>query len=247
MHGNEYLILPFIAFLAFLVKAVSGFGPAIVVVALGSLFVASRAIIPASAILDMIAGAALLRTDWSRDGMGFWLPLALTIAVGSVAGSVFLKVIPPASFRVVLASAILMLGIWFFLYRGRTDGSDLLHSLPIKPSFSDYGFTLLAGFLGGLLGISGPPIIWHFGRKFSKEVFRRALIPIFLAASIARVVSYTSLGLVDGKVLLYVFFCIPGLLMGIYLGNRIFSSLSEGTFSRVIGWLLVLVAIQLMR
>ena len=73
------------------------------------------------------------------------------------------------------------------------------------------------------------------------------MIPIFLAASIARVASYTSLGLVDGKVLLYVFFCIPGLLMGIYLGNRIFSSLSERTFSRVIGGLLVLVAIQLMR
>jgi uncharacterized membrane protein YfcA len=58
---------------------------------------------------------------------------------------------------------------------------------------------------------------------------------------------YLSLGLVSWEVLCYVFFCLPGLLVGIYLGNWIFFSLSEKTFSRVIGVLLALVALQLMR
>ena len=94
-----YFHLPLIAFAAFLMKGMTGFGPAIVVVALGSLILPPREVIAMSSVLDTIAGAMLLRMDWNRQGLRFWLPLALAIVTGSIIGSIFLKVIPPASFQ----------------------------------------------------------------------------------------------------------------------------------------------------
>ncbi|MDI7259972.1 MAG: sulfite exporter TauE/SafE family protein [Thermodesulfobacteriota bacterium] len=247
MFESEYLFLSLIAFFAFLVKALTGFGPAIVFIALGSLLMPVQVIIPISAFLDVLAGALMLRMDWSKDGFRFWLPLTILMIIGSVVGSIFLKFISPAPLKVLIAFTILLLGVWFVLRRAKVDEYKLTHSLPPLPSLSDGGFTFLGGFCAGLLGIGGPPLVWQFGRKFPKRIFRQVLIPIFLSSSIARVIVYTSIGILDQKVIFNALVSIPGLIFGLYWGNRIFLRVHEGSFSRIIGGFLILVAIQLLR
>jgi uncharacterized membrane protein YfcA len=105
--------------------------------------------------------------------------------------------------------------------------------------------TFFGGFCGGLFGISGPPIIWQFGRKFAKHAFRQTLVPIFFAAALARTVTYGCTGLVTTQVLLYVLSALPGLFLGIYLGNKVFFRISEAWFNRVAGLVLIIVALQL--
>jgi uncharacterized membrane protein YfcA len=161
----------------------TGFGPAIVVISFGSLVVDPHTIVPASAVLDSIAGFVLLRSDWKRGGHRYWAPLAVAIVAGSVLGAVSLAAIPAQLLRRMLGVAVLVLGIWFILGRSREGGSGLRDELPERSSPLDRGFTFLGGFLGGLLGISGPPIIWHFGRQFAKRAFRQILIPVFFIAA----------------------------------------------------------------
>jgi uncharacterized membrane protein YfcA len=235
-----------IALIAFVIKAMTGFGPAIIFISVGSLFLLPHDVIAASSILDLIAGLVLLRSDSSRGTSRFWLPLAAVIIVGAVAGSIFLDAIPPDPFRLLLGGVIVLLGVWFAIGRIRTGGNHLQTTLPPKPDITDSAITFSGGICGGLFGISGPPIIWHFGRRYAKLPFRQIIVPIFVAAALARVVTYSTLGLVNREVLTYVLAALPGLIAGIYLGNKIFFKLSEAKFSRIVGIVLVIAGIRLL-
>lgn len=238
--------MPLIAFVAFVLKAMAGFGPAIIVVSFGALLVPPRSIVATSAILDLVAGLILLRIDRARGGYRYWAPLAVAIVGGGIIGATFLKVIPAALFRRLLAIAICILGAWFILGRTRSNEPALADALPDRCSRSDGIFTFVGGFFGGLLGISGPPIIWHFGRRFSKEAFRRILIPLFAVEVFSRTVAYSALGVVDFRVLTYVAAALPGLLIGLYVGNKMFFTLSETFFSRIVGVVLLIVSIRIL-
>lgn len=245
MSDPVYFLLPLIALAAFVLKGITGFGPAIVVIAFGSLLLPPQTIIAVSAILDLAGGGALLRMDRASRGRRFWIPLALAILLGAVAGSFFLKVVPAGPFRISLSAAIFLLGIWFLAGRGRIDPARLRDSFPDRCRPVDAAVTALGGFCGGFFGISGPPIIWHFGRMFTKQVFRQALIRIFLVAAAVRVIAYAGLGMVDGTIVLYALAAMPGLFLGIWLGDRIFLKISETAFGRIVGAVLLLVAVKL--
>jgi len=240
-----YILLPLIALAAFVLKGVTGFGPAIIVIAFGSLFLPPHVVIAVSAILDMAAGGILLRIDRSVKGWRFWVPLGISILVGSVIGSFFLKAVPAEPFRIALGVAIFTLGLWFLAGRTRTDGSNLMETMPDRCGVADIAVTVTGGFCGGFFGISGPPIIWHFGRTLGKKIFRQTLIRIFFVAALARVATYSTLGLVDLQIFLYALAALPGLFLGIYLGNRIFLRISESMFSRIVGAVLLAIAVKL--
>lgn len=242
----DYLILPAIALVAFVLKAMTGFGPAIIVISLGSLVVEPQTIVATSAVLDSIAGAILLRSDWVKGGYRYWLPLAAAIVIGSVVGAISLKAIPADHFRRMLGIALFVLGVWFIAGRTGRDGSELDDALPEGSNFADRLATFVGGVLGGLIGISGPPIIWHFGRRFAKRVFRQILVPVFLIAAVARSATYASIGLMDAQVFRCVGLALPGLVIGILLGNRIFLRLSEVVFSRIVGSVLVAAALRIL-
>jgi uncharacterized membrane protein YfcA len=241
-----YILLPLIALAAFVLKAATGFGPAIVVIALGSLLMAPQEVIATSSILDMTAGALLLAMDRPRGRLGFWLPLSAAIVSGAVIGGLLIVTIPERWFDYIFSVAILVLGLWFILGRGRAgDNGGLVDELPPRCGAADTAMTFFGGFCGGLFGISGPPILWQFGRKFAKHAFRQTLVPIFFAAALARTVTYCCTSLVTAQVLLYVLASLPGLLFGIYLGNKVFFRLSEVWFNRVAGVVLIVIALQL--
>lgn len=235
-----------IAFAAFLVKAMSGFGPALIVVSLGSLLFPPQAVIALSALLDTTAGVILTLLDPALDGRRFWIPASIAIVLGSIVGGLLMSLVSPDDFRSLLAVAILVLGAWFFLYRTRNGGAALADAVPAKATPADLGMSAAGGVMGGFLGISGPPILWHLGRRMGKRPLRQVLIPIFLAAALARVGTYAATGVLTGSVLMLYLYALPGLIAGTYVGNRIFLHLSEVAFSRVIGILLLAVGIWLL-
>jgi len=241
-----YLLLPVIALMAYVLKAMTGFGPAIVVISLGSLFIAPRPIIAISSILDLIAGIILLGIDWRKTTFSYWLPLAISIVAGTVIGSVFLKIVPPDQFRLMLSVAIVIIGIWFIAGKAGLSKRELLLELPEKCTKFDMGLTFLGGICGGTFGISGPPIIWNFGRQFAKYAFRQVLVPIFLTAAVARVAMYSTMDLVNFDVLKLVIISLPGMFIGLFIGNRIFIKLPELLFRRIVGSVLLVVGIKML-
>jgi uncharacterized protein len=241
-----YILLPLIAFAAFFLKAVSGFGPALVVVALASLILPPHLVVAMSALLDTVAGVVLFAMDPGMKARRFWIPPAVSIVVGSVVGGVLLSIVDPALFRTLLGLSILVLGLWFGLLRGRGKREALSNDIPASATASDVVAAGLGGIMGGFLGISGPPILWHFGRKLGKDPLRAILIPIFLAAAIARVATYVGTGAIGSQVVIAFAVALPGLIAGILVGNRVFVRISEQAFSRTIGAILLLVGLRLL-
>ena len=110
---------------------------------------------------------------------------------------------------------------------------------------ADLSVSAFSGFCGGLFGVGGPPIVYWLGRHFAKHAFRRTLIPVFFLATTARLITYGSVGLIHERLLIISLFSLPGIVLGIVFGNRIFQALSERSFSRVVGGVLVFVALWL--
>ena len=198
-----------------------------------------------SSILDTLAGVLLVSKAGKIRHAIFWLPLAASIVLGAIVGSLFLRFIPDQPFRIGLSGVLFLLGLWFLVGRPRAHGRRLATQLPGRWTHKDLGITFLGGICGGLTGISGPPIIWHFGRGFAKQLFRQTLITVFLAAAVGRVITYGSTGLIDQHVVILSAVAIPGLLFGLHIGNKSFFRMSEMVFSRVAGAVLLIIAIRL--
>jgi uncharacterized membrane protein YfcA len=210
------------------------------------LLISPVTVVQVSAFLDLTAGLVLYLSDPAKGGGRYWLPLAAAIVLGSVAGGVFVSLIAPDVFRRIVGGAVVVLGVWFVFGRSRRNGAELEDVLPARCTVGDLTATAAGGILGGFIGISGPPILWHFGRKLKKLPLRQVLIPIFLAAAVARSGAYAATGIVDGAVLAAYAASIPGLVLGTYAGQRVFLNVSETTFSRAIGGLLCIVGLRLL-
>lgn len=240
------LALPLIAFVAFFLKAMTGFGPAIVVIAFGSLLLPPQAVIATSSVLDFMAGAVLFHGSGARSKPRFLVVLTGAMVVGTLIGAAALSSIPSDRFRPIFGFAILTLAVWFTFFRARGGAQNLHSELPDRCDREDIVYSTFAGFLGGLFGISGPPILWHLGRRYRKETFRSILITIFVVAAFARVVSFSIGGLIDRKVLYYIALCLPGQIAGLYFGSRAFMGISERRFSVIAGLILLAISVKLL-
>jgi len=245
LESYFFLILPAIAAAAFFIKGLTGFGPALIFIPVGALFFAPQSIIVASTFLDLIAGFIMWRTVRSVQSGPFMTGLVVTMAVGTVLGVFLLSYVPADAFRVLLGVAVFILGLWFALLRTKASFDRLQDQLPQKCSRKDLGFAGASGILGGLFGISGPPIIWHLGRQFQMVAFRDALIVFFVFSAIVRITSFSVAGLVTAETLMYAAAGIPGLLIGLYLGTRVFFKIDERVFSKTVGVALIAFAILL--
>ena len=241
-----FIIVPLIAGAAFFVKAMTGFGPALIFVSLGAQVLAPHTVIPVSAMLDATAGIILSFVDPIHGGRRFWIPPAVAIVLGSFVGGLLLGSMSADLLRLVLGVTIVVLAGWFAFFRSRLHDGSLRDVLPERSTAPDAFIAGAGGVLGGLTGISGPPLLWHFGRKFGKKPLRQILIPVFLFAAVARVATYGGTGMITEEVVRAYLVALPGLLVGTYLGNRVFLRINERTFSRAIGLVLLASGVRLL-
>jgi uncharacterized protein len=245
LDSSSLLILTTIAAAAFFIKGLTGFGPALIFIPVGALFFAPHSIIVASSFLDLVAGLIMWRTVRSAQSVPFMTGLVAAMAAGTAAGVFLLSYIPADTFRILLGSTVFILGLWFAIFRTKASFDRLREQLPDKCNRRDLGFAGASGVLGGLFGISGPPIIWHLGRQFQMVAFRDALVVFFVFAAIARIIMFSVAGLVNAETLLYAAAGLPGLLIGLFFGTRVFFSIDEAVFSKVVGAALAALAIFL--
>jgi uncharacterized protein len=242
MSISEILSLPIVAFVAFFLKGIAGIGVSTVAVPVLSLIIGAKQIVVLSSIVNVIGGLVMYRIDPQPAPRRYWCPIAALMIAGAVLGGIALKLTPLKSFEKMLGFAILAAGIWFIIWRGKRGSRSFLEKMPPKSGAKD----LLIGFLGGIsgafVGINSPILILYFGSDLAKAPMRRLLVLILLPSAIIQVATYTALGLMNRQILLYALFALPGLLLGIYFGNRTFFRISEKIFGLVLGGVLILLS-----
>ncbi|HEY7545140.1 MAG TPA: sulfite exporter TauE/SafE family protein [Blastocatellia bacterium] len=236
-------ILP-VVFLAYFFKGTTGFGSAIILVAMGSFIIGPVAAVTLVTLLDVVGGAALLRIDQTKDSRRLWLPLAAALITGAIAGALLLKFISLESFKPVLGAMLILAGMWMIFLR-RRKGERAGQELPETYRPRDLAVCLVAGAAGGLTGLSGPPLIFSFGGWLSKEAFRRILTRIFWAEALAKAATYTATGVLKWDAVIAAALSVPVLYLGLYAGNHFFFRISETWFGRVVGAAIVVMGARL--
>lgn len=242
MTITEILSLPIVAFLAFFLKGIVGIGVGTVAIPLLSLIIGAKEVVVLSAIVNVIGSLVMFRIDPLPASRRYWWPIAGLMIAGAVLGGIALKLTPLKSFEKILGIAILAAGIWFVIWRGKQKSDSFLEQMPDEARFKDDVIGLCGGFTGGFVGINLPIFVLYFGSYLAKSPMRRLMVLILMPLHIAQVIIYSTLGLMEVQILIYALIALPGLLLGIYFGNRTFFRISEKIYGTILGAVLILLS-----
>ena len=109
----ETVFIPLVGLAAFFLKGVTGTGTTTVIVALGSLIIDPKHTIVLASFVNIFGGLSMVPVDPVRLEGRYWIPIALVMIVGSIAGAMALKWIPNRPFQLILGAAFLLTAIWF--------------------------------------------------------------------------------------------------------------------------------------
>lgn len=239
------LIIP-LSFIGYVLKGVATFGPGIIMVPLGALLIGPREMIIVISFLDLISNASLLKVNKSLATKSFLLPMIAAMMTGSAIGAVMLTLVPGDYFDLIFGLILVPLGLWIVFTRGRDPHAIIDHNLPDRPNNKDLGFSFTSGCMGGLSGITGPVLAWHLGKRYSRDRFRDIMIPVLTASALIRVCVFTISDSISIEILTLVLLALPGLFLGLWIGNKFFLQISQKWFSRIVGGLISISGIKLL-
>ncbi len=230
-------VLNLVALFAFFVKGVAGFGPALFLVPLWSLFLPLKQVVPATAFLLFLANLPMLflvrrHLNPRRD-----LAAALPYALGIVLGTRCLLALPETTLRRVLGVLLLAFAAWV-LIRPRVPSKSPRLSPGEQMRLAAVGFS--GGFLVGMVGAGALPFLVYIPLRYPKDEARALFTAVFALGTLVWAGSYLLFGLLGQEEAGLALLALPGTLAGLWLGNRAARRLSPPAFARVVGALLVI-------
>ena len=226
-----------IILIAYLVRGICGFGSGLIAIPVLSLMLPLTVAVPLVVILDYLASA----------GQG--VSLRQSIQWGEIS-----RLIVPALIGVSVGLLIFhnadadllprFLGGFIFLYA--------LYALwgPKMPRVSSWWAVPAAvsgGTVGTLFGTGGPFYVSYLkARQLDKTAFRATFACIFLLDGTARITGYLGTAVIDIQLLVLLAMSLPVMILGMYLGGKIHTSLSAEVFTRGISILLLASGTSLM-
>jgi len=235
--------IPVIGLFAFIVKSATGFGPAIVIVGFGTLAIGIEHAVPLAAMFDLVSGLVLLAQTRGPVRPVVWRPMAGTIAGTSLIGGMVFSgldthaLLRPLGVVIILSALAVLLARWL---RIAAPTGTMRRDVAL-------GSAGLGGLLGGMFGISGPPVVIAASTSMTKQDFRSLVAPVFLASAVTRFAVYLALGsisIVSVQALLLTLLVLP---LGAAIGDRVHRLIPETTFLGLVTGLLVLSGVNLLR
>ncbi|KJS83846.1 MAG: membrane protein [Peptococcaceae bacterium BICA1-8] len=106
---------------------------------------------------------------------------------------------------------------------------------------------VLSGILTTSIGMPGPPLLIYFaGARIEKAVLRSTTMAYFVFIYSVSLLLQLTMHNIAKNIWISTLWSIPFLLIGIYLGERLFMKLDQQLFYKIIYWLLVLTGIYLL-
>jgi len=238
-----FIFAAVVVFAAIFVRALTGFGAALVLVPLLSLVWDLRQVVLLTAIVQVTAGFPVALGSRRQADRATLVPLLAGSICGLVLGAFLLAVLPLDWLRRGLGVLTLLFGISRFTpfaARVITEPSRRLRLLGLPVGFG-------GGMLTGMIGTGGPPIVAYLQFRLAAAAARRAtLLVYFMVLDFVRLPTYLRSGLGSRALFLTVVALIPFALFGTATGNYAHGRLSERVVSTAIAILLVLTGVSLL-
>ncbi|MFC1790438.1 sulfite exporter TauE/SafE family protein [Patescibacteria group bacterium] len=235
-----FVISSGIILLAFFVRALTGFGGALIGVPLLALFLDLRSIVPLMTIFGLSIGLLLIKQVYQQVNFQALIPLALGVLVGSFLGSYFLRSFTNPVLKKVLGGIVVLYALNTF----RPKDTKNRKLPPVVGIIAG----LTSGALGAMFGTSGPPIVMYLNRQLGKkENFRATLIGFFLIEMSIRTSAFALNRIFTLETIKTTLFLIPAFLVGIFLGNRVHTNISQKKFKQIVAGLLLISGVMLFK
>ena len=225
---DHYVLVGLIVLLGQTIYTAIGFGSGMVTISLLALcFGNVNMYVPFFLLLCLPAELTVSIRDRHHLDIRRTARLLMYISPGIMLGSYVLKTAPGSGLVLGLGILITLLAVWFLAVEDRWKPTDAGTGWePVVGSVS--------GILGGLYGISGPPLIVYFkARGLDKTVFRVALLTIFLVMTIIRTGTYGAMHLFTIPILVSTAITLPFAIAGMGVGYLLHQTIPELTFKRI--------------
>jgi len=183
------------------------------------------------------------RIDWK-----FCFPLMLAMGSGSFLGAQLVFYLPIEGIRLTMGVFIFLFALFLGLKKNQPKTDVTVSAEDRFPRRHLYGIGagFLGGMFGGLIGMSGPPLIMYMKQVYPKDFFRTQLIVVFMVENAVRLTVYQQnqlFAVEDSAILLL---CLLPLLIGLWLGAQLHLRISETYFNRFIALILIGVSVKIL-
>lgn len=225
---GQYVLVGVIVFLGQFIYTAIGFGSGMVTISLLALFFGNiNVFVPFFLLLCLPTELTVSFKDREHIDFHRTGKFLLFIFPGLIAGAYLLKSAPDRGLVIWLGVIVSLLAVYYLFFEEKT--TFTLKNRAWIPFFGG-----ISGLLGGVYGISGPPLIVYFkALKMDKTSFRVALLSIFLAMSIFRTGIYAAIHLYTLPILTSTILALPFALLGVLTGMHAHHRIPEQLFRRI--------------
>ena len=225
-----------IAFLAASCQSLTGFGFALVMVPLLSLFWDVKLAVVTTTLLGTAALMPLVVEAWEHVRIWKVMPLVVGSMVGVPFGLLILDRIDPEALKIFVAAVVIGASlILYFAPRMRVGGSG-----PVAP----VAVGVFSGILRASTSMGGPPVILYtLGREQEAEEFRATLLAFFVPSSLVTLLGLGIAGRLTPKVAGTAAVALPAMVLGLVAGIWLRARVDEELFRTLVLVVLVLSSI----
>lgn len=223
---------------AHIIKGATGFANALIAIPLLSLLFDVKFVVPMFLLFDFPSSGMIAYQHRHDIRWKVVLMVASGLILGTIIGAYLLINLSNDLLEPLFGVIVIGFGL-NLLAKHHDPTRDGLH-----PSWGIVS-GLLGGTTGGLLGMDGPILVMYLSRILGKTSFRATLTSIFLLSSFWRGTLYVYGGILDLDQLLFALGMTPFLVLGVIIGSRLQSVLSQRTFTMIVGVVLIFAGILL--
>jgi len=233
-----YCIVVLVA--SYALRGSTGFG-GFAAMPLLALVIPLKVLVPVWTLLTISSSATLFGKDRKHVSMALILRILPSCTLGIALGLYLFKVLDAALLARGLGVLVTGYGLYALWQMQAAGGRKAPPAVATAASF-------LAGAVGTVFGTMASIFfaIYMDAIRVSKEQFRGTLAALMMTLAVIRGIGYFAVGEFGRESLLLFAAALPFMLIGIFLGDRIHTGMSETTFRRVVCAILILSGIPLM-
>lgn len=227
----------------FALRGSLGFGGAVGLPLL-ALVIPVKILAPAWSLVGIVSSAAIIGTDRKNVSKREFLGLLPGCALGIAAGLFFFKTLDEALLARALGAFIILYAIYSLWMTTRRPGT----APPVPPALLRPLASFFSGAVGTLFGAMASIFfaIYLDASGANKQSFRATLSAMLLTLSVARTIGYAAVNELTLDSFILCAAALPAMGIGLLVGDRIHSGLSQAAFQRVVCAALFLCGVPLL-
>lgn len=227
----ELLLAALIIIVAFFVRGIAGFGSGLIAIPLLALMLPLSMVVPLVGLLDYLASTSHGARHRQAISWRDIYPLLPFTFAGVLTALYLFHTVDAELLRKALGGFILLYALYTLLSSGPGFRGSRWWAIPGGG---------LGGLIGTLFGTGGPfYVIYLRLRHLDKTAFRATIAIIFLIDGGSRIIGYFVSGFYTGDTMYLLAAALPIMIIGMYIGGHVHTTISQRTFQRAIGILLV--------